>query len=109
MVWQNASFCKSIADSGAAAPRIGGAHSLAAYRVDMDHLCVSDAVGLALNQSIGIGDPLLGGKVVHDVIEQKSSARYRDTRSVGKIQGIGIGNCIPSLSITEKCVVSPDS
>ena len=46
----------------------------------------ANGVGRALDESIGVGHALLGGEVVHFVVEQKAQALGGDARSEGIVE-----------------------
>src|ERR1700690_777001 len=73
---------EKLAVSGDDGGRHGGEWALAG----------ADGVGRTLNESVDIGNTLLGGEVVHFIVEQEAQTLGSDARAEYVIEGRGHGN-----------------
>ncbi len=85
-------------DDGGAAGRAENQEELAVFEHDGRRhggertLAGADGVGRALDESVGVGDALFGGEVVHFVVEQEAQAFGGDARAEGVVERGGDGN-----------------
>ena len=85
-------------DDGGAAGRAENQEKLAVFQHDGRRhggeraLAGADGIGRALDQSVGVGDALFGGEVVHFIVEQEAQAFGGDARAEGVVERGGYGN-----------------
>src|SRR6516162_6555878 len=98
-------------NDSAAAGRAGDEKRLAVLEHDGGRhrreraLARSRRVGVAADETIGIGRAGLGGEVVELVVEQDAGALGDETETVAEVERVVLATALPKRSTTEKCVV----